>query len=81
MKIVFWTGAVLTILTLAPSALYWVLFLSTNEPVARQRAVGFFRFSVVIVLGMFNIWIFGRVVGAIKDIWFSSPAPPPVLSG
>lgn len=78
MKYVFWTSAVLTLLTLAPSVMYWVLYFSTNEDVARQRAVALFRFSVVIVLGTFNIWIFGRVGGAIKDIWF--PSPPAVVA-
>jgi hypothetical protein len=41
--------------------------------------VGFFRFAVVIVLGTFNIWIFGRVGGAIKDIWFPDTTPPAIV--
>ena len=49
---------------------------------ARSRAVAFFRFAVVIVLGTFNIWIFARVGGALKDIWFPTPpaaaAPAPI---
>jgi hypothetical protein len=76
MKWVFITSGVLTALTLAASVMYWVLHASTGEDVARQRAVGFFRWAVVIVLATFNIWIFVRVGGAIKDIWFPSASPP-----
>lgn len=79
MKYLFIIAAVLTVLLLAASAMYWVLYGSTGEEVARGRAVGFFRFAVVIVLGTFNIWIFGRVGGAIKDIWFPSPPPPAIV--
>lgn len=78
MKYVFIIAAVLTVLLLAASAMYWVLYGSTGEEVARGRAVGFFRFAVVIVLGTFNIWIFGRVLVAVRDIWFP-PAPPPAI--
>jgi hypothetical protein len=77
MKWVFIISGVLTVLTLAASVMYWVLHASTGEDVARQRAVGFFRWAVVIVLATFNIWIFTRIGGAIKDIWFPSAAPPP----
>jgi hypothetical protein len=77
MKILFWISAIGTLLTLAPSMLYWGVYASTGEALARQRAVAFFRFSVVIVLGTFNIWIFTRVGGALKDIWF--PSPPPAV--
>lgn len=79
MKYVFIISAVLTVILLAVSAIYWVLYGSTGEEVARTRAVGFFRFAVVIVLGTFNIWIFGRVIGAIKDIWFPTLAPPAIV--
>jgi hypothetical protein len=77
---VFIIGGVLTVLMLAGSVLYWTLHASTGEDIARQRAVAFFRWAVVFVLGTFNIWIFTRVGGAIKDIWFPSlPPPPPAL--
>src|SRR5262245_161139 len=80
MTFVFITGTVLLVLTMAASGLYWSVYAGTGEEVARKRAVGFFRWGVVIVLATFNIWIFTRVGGAIKDIWF--PTPPtlaPVL--
>jgi hypothetical protein len=75
-NVVFIVSAILIVLTLAGSALYWSVFAGTGEQIARQRAVGFFRWSVVIMLATFNIWIFTRVGGAIKDIWFPSPPPP-----
>jgi hypothetical protein len=80
MKVVFIIAAVLTVLLLAASTMYWVLHASTGEDVARQRAVGFFRWAVVVVLGTFNIWIFGRVGGAIIEIWFPEMIyKPPVV--
>lgn len=80
MKWLFIASAVLTVLLLAGSMMFWTLHASTGADVPRQRAVGLFRWAVVIVLGTFNIWIFTRVGGAIKDIWFpSAPPPPPAL--
>jgi hypothetical protein len=77
MTTLFILSTVLVALTLGASALYWSVFAGTGEQVARLRAVAFFRFAVVIVLATFNIWIFTRVGGAIKDIWFPTPPPPP----
>lgn len=76
MTYIFIASAVFTVLTLAASVMYWSLHAATGEDTARLRAVGFFRWSVVIVLATFNIWIFTRVGGAIKDIWFPTPPPP-----
>ena len=76
MKIVYWISLVLVVLTLAPSILFWMLYLSTGEVTARSRAVNMFHWCKVVVLGTFNIWIFGRVFDAIRDIWFSAPPPP-----
>ena len=77
MTYLFITSVVLVALTLGASALYWSVYAGTGEQVARLRAVGFFRFAVVIVLATFNIWIFTRFGGAINDIWFTTPTPPP----
>ncbi|HVQ02020.1 MAG TPA: hypothetical protein VMT14_00785 [Burkholderiaceae bacterium] len=77
MTYLFIASAVLTVLALAASAMYWSLHAATGEDIPRQRATGFFRWAVVIVLATFNIWIFTRVGGAIKDIWFPSAPPPP----
>ena len=80
MKVVFIVAAVLTVLLLAASMLYWTLHASTGEDVARQRAVGFFRWAVVVVLGTFNIWIFGRVGTASGEVWFPELIyKPPVV--
>lgn len=77
MKIVFWVSAVLVVLTLAASALYWSVYAGTGEDAARKRAVGFFRWAVVVVLGNFNIWIFTRIIGTLISMWFPGTAPPP----
>ena len=80
MKWVFILGAVLMLATLGISAMFWSVYAGTGEDIARRRAVAAFRWCVVVVLGTFNIWIFTRVGGAIKDIWFpSAPPPPPAL--
>jgi hypothetical protein len=81
MKWLFITSTVLTLLLLGGSAMFWTLHASTGADVPRFRAVGLFRWAVVVVLGTFNIWIFTRVGGAIIDIWFpgAPPPPPPAL--
>lgn len=80
MKWLFITSAVLTLLLLAGSAMFWTLHASTGDDIPRQRAVGLFRWSVVVVLGTFNIWIFTRVGTALYQIWFpEAPPPAPVL--
>lgn len=76
MTYVFVAGVVLLLLNLGASGLYWSVYAGTGEDLARRRAVGFFRWGVVVVLATFNIWIFTRVGGAIKDIWFPTPPPP-----
>lgn len=75
MKVVYWISLVLLVLTLAPSILFWMLYMSTGEVTARTRAANMFHWCKVVVLGTFNIWIFGRVFDAIRDIWFSAPPP------
>ena len=77
MTYLFIASTVLTLLSLAGSALYWSVYAGTGENMARLRAVGLFRWAVVIMLATFNIWIFTRVGGAIKDICFPPPPPPP----
>lgn len=80
MSYLFIIGTVVIVLSLAASAMFWSVFAGTGEQVARLRAVGFFRWAMVVALAMFNIWIFARVGGAIKDIWFPTlPPPPPAL--
>ena len=77
MTYVYIGSVVLALVTLGLSAMYWSVYAGTGEQVARLRAVGFFRWSTVIMLATFNIWIFTRVVGAAIDIWWPAPPPPP----
>lgn len=67
----FWISGVLLVITASTSALFFLLHLSTNELVPLQRARAFWRWSVVVVLGTFDWWIFSRVFKAIWEIWFS----------
>jgi len=55
MTFVFITGTVLLVLSMVASGLYWSVYAGTGEEVARKRAVGFFRWGVVVVLATFNI--------------------------
>ena len=68
MKIVYWISLVLVVLTLAPSILFWMLYLSTGEAIARSRAVNMFHWCKVVVLGTFNIWIFTRVIQSLISL-------------
>ena len=57
MKVLFWiSGMVLTLLAV-PSVIFFVLHLSTGEPVPLARAKALYRWCVVVVLGSFNIVI------------------------
>ena len=66
MTFLFWTAGVLLVLTAVPSALFFVLHLSTGEPVPLARARALYRWAVVVVLGTFNIAIFTRVIDGIR---------------
>ncbi len=65
----FLIAGVLLALTASTSALFFALHLSTGEPVPLARAKAFYRWSVVVVLGTFDIWIFGRVIAGIRALW------------
>ena len=71
MTMLLWFALVLLVLTSVPSALFFVLHLSTGEPVPLARAKALYRWAVVVVLGTFNIWIFTRVFQGLKLIFFS----------
>ena len=68
MKLLFWISGVLVVLLAVPSAFFFALHLSTGEPVPLQRARGLYRWMVVVVLGTFNIVIFGRVIDGIRAL-------------
>lgn len=68
MKLLFWVSGLLLLLTAVPSAVFFALFLATGESVPKQRAVRFYRWAVVVVLGTFNIVIFGRVFDGLRAL-------------
>jgi len=65
----FWIAGVLLAITLVASGFFFALHLGTNEQVPLQRARIFWRWSVVIVLGTFDWWIFSRVFEALRALW------------
>ena len=69
MTFLFWTAGVLLMLTALPSAFFFVLHLSTGEPVPLARARALYRWAVVVVLGTFNIAIFSRVIAGIRALY------------
>lgn len=69
MKLI-WVPVVLVGLTLFSSAFFFVLHLSTNEQVPLHRARILWRWTVVLVLGSFDLWIFTRVVQGLIFIWW-----------
>ncbi len=68
MKVMFIIAGVLFALTAVPSIFFFALYLSTGEHVPRERAVALYRWSVVIALGSFNVWIFNRVIQGIRAL-------------
>jgi hypothetical protein len=69
MKLLFWISGVLLALTAVPAAFFFSLHISTGEHEPLVRAKALYRWSVVIVLGTFNYWIFSRVFKAIWALW------------
>jgi len=65
MKLLFWTSGILLIPLIGSSIFFFSLYLGTGEPVPKARAVALYRWTVVVVLGTFNIWIFTRVAEAL----------------
>ena len=68
MRVLFWISGVLVLLLAMPSALFFALHLSTGEAVPLARAKFFYRWAVVVVLGTFNIVVFGRVIDGIRAL-------------
>ncbi len=65
----FWVGGVLLVLTALPAAVFFVLHLSTGEPVPLARAKVFYHWAVVVFLGTFDIAIFTKVIQGIMLFW------------
>ena len=68
MKVLFWISGVLFTLLAVPTVVFFVLHLSTGEPVPLARAKALYRWCVVVVLGTFNIVIFTRVLQGLYEI-------------
>ena len=71
MKVLFWFSGVLFTLLAVPTVIFFVLHLSTGEPVPLARAKALYRWCVVVVLGSFNIVIFTRVFQGLYEIFRS----------
>jgi hypothetical protein len=69
MTVLFWVSGVLLVLTALPAALFFVLHISTGEPVPLARARAFFHWAVVVFLGTFDIAIFTKVIQGLIAIW------------
>lgn len=69
MTVLFWVSGVLLVLTALPAALFFVLHISTGEPVPLARAKAFFHWTVVVFLGTFDIAIFTKVIQGLIAIW------------
>jgi hypothetical protein len=69
MTVFYWVMGVLIIGTLAPAAMYFVLYLVTGEPGCDRRARGFWAASRVFALLGFNVLVWGHVVHGLWSIW------------
>ncbi len=69
MKVLFWISGALLALLAVPTVIFFVLHLSTGEPVPLARAKALYRWCVVVVLGTFNIAIFTRVFQGLYQIF------------
>ena len=69
MKVLFWISGVVFTLLVVPAVIFFVLYLSTGEPVPLARAKALYRWCVVVVLGSFNIMIFTRVFQGLYAIF------------
>ena len=69
MRAMFWISGVLAVLLAVPSAFFFALHLSTGESAPLVRAKALYRWTVVVVLGTFNIVIFTRVFEGLRALW------------
>lgn len=69
MKILFWVGGVLLVLTATPAMVFFGLHLASGEQVPLDRAKAFYRWAVVVALATFDIAIFTKVIQGILLFW------------
>lgn len=70
MTVFYWIMAILIVGTLAPSALFLVLYAVTGNDVLARRARAFWTATRVLAMFGFNILIWGHVVVALWRIRF-----------
>ena len=69
MKVLFWISGLVFTLLAVPTVIFFVLHLSTGEPVPLARAKALYRWCVVVLLGTFNIVIFTRVFQGLYQLF------------
>jgi hypothetical protein len=65
MTIVYWILAVLAAIFGSGSALSFVIFIVSGEDLWVKRARNLRRLTSAVLLLMFNLWIWGRVISVI----------------
>jgi len=68
MKFVFWISGLLLVPLVGSTLVFFGLYLGSGDEEQRLRSVRFYRWSVVVVLGTFNIWIFTRVIQSLISL-------------
>ena len=70
MKVFYWLMGILLVGTVAPSALYFVLYLVTGEDACNRRARVMWNVARVFTLFGINLLIWGHVAVGLWRIWF-----------
>lgn len=65
----YWLPIGLFAILASTSVFFFVLHLSTQEPVPLARARAAWRWAMVVALGSFDIWIFSRLVVGIRALF------------
>jgi hypothetical protein len=68
MKWVFVIAGVLLVPLAGATIAFFGMFIANGDDEHKARATVFYRWSVVVVLGTFNIWIFTRVFQGIRAL-------------
>jgi len=70
MTVFYWVMGVLILGTLAPSAVYLLLYAVTGEDGCMRRARALWAFTRLFALLGFNLLVWGHVVAGLWSIWF-----------
>jgi hypothetical protein len=70
MNVFYWVMGILIVGTVAPSALYFVLYLVTGEDACNRRARVLWNVARVFTLFGINLLIWGHVAVGLWRIWF-----------